>query len=31
VLTAACWMKPGDIFQIQVHTRAGAPIATATT
>ena len=30
VLTAACWMKPGDIVQIQVHTRAGTPVATAT-
>ncbi len=30
VLTAACWMKPGDIVQVQVHTREGTPIATAT-
>ena len=30
VLTAACWMKPGDIVQVQVHTRGGAPVATAT-
>jgi hypothetical protein len=29
-LTAACWMKPGDIVQVQVHTRAGTPVATAT-
>lgn len=29
-LSAACWMKPGDIVQVQVHTRAGTPIATAT-
>ena len=29
-LTAACWMKPGDIVQVQVHTREGTPIATAT-
>jgi hypothetical protein len=30
-LTAACWMKPADIAQVQVRTRAGATIATATT
>jgi anti-sigma factor RsiW len=29
-LTAACWMKPDDITQLQVHTREGAPVATAT-
>jgi Putative zinc-finger len=29
-LTAACWMKPGDIVQVQVHTREGTPVATAT-
>jgi hypothetical protein len=29
-LTAACWMKPGDIIQVQVHTREGTPVATAT-
>ena len=29
-LTAACWMKPGDIVQLQVHTRDGTPVATAT-
>lgn len=29
-LTAACWMKPGDIAQVQVHTREGTPVATAT-
>ncbi len=29
-LSAACWMKPGDIVQVLVHTRAGTPIATAT-
>jgi hypothetical protein len=29
-LTAACWMKPGDITQIQVRTQEGTPVATAT-
>ncbi|MEP6649655.1 MAG: zf-HC2 domain-containing protein [Lapillicoccus sp.] len=29
-LTAACWMKPGDIVRVQVHTQEGTPIATAT-
>jgi anti-sigma factor RsiW len=29
-LTAACWMKPGDIVQVQVHTQEGMPVATAT-
>jgi anti-sigma factor RsiW len=29
-LTAACWMKSADIVQVQVHTRAGTPVATAT-
>ena len=29
-LSAACWMKPGDIAQVQVHTREGTPVATAT-
>lgn len=29
-LTAACWMKPGDIVQVQVHTEQGTPVATAT-
>lgn len=29
-LTAACWMKPADIAQVQVHTRDGGAIATAT-
>lgn len=29
-LTAACWMKPADIAEVRVHTRAGATIATAT-
>jgi hypothetical protein len=29
-LTAACWMKSGDIVQVQVHTREGTPVATAT-
>jgi anti-sigma factor RsiW len=29
-LTAACWMTPGDIVQVQVHTREGTPVATAT-
>jgi len=30
-LTAACWMKTSDIAQVQVHTRDGGAIATATT
>ncbi len=30
-LTAACWMKSADIAQVQVHTRSGTAIATATT
>jgi hypothetical protein len=30
ILTAACWMKPGDIVQVQVRTREGTPVATAT-
>jgi hypothetical protein len=30
-LSAACWMKSADIAQVQVHTRAGAPLAIATT
>ncbi len=29
-LTAACWMRSADIALVQVHTRAGATIATAT-
>ena len=29
-LTAACWMKPDDITELQVHTREGTPVATAT-
>jgi hypothetical protein len=29
-LTAACWMKTADIAQVQVHTRSGTTIATAT-
>lgn len=28
-LTAACWMKPGDITQVQVRTQEGTPVATA--
>jgi len=30
-LSAACWMKTADIAQVQVHTRGGPAIATATT
>ncbi|MEO7233968.1 MAG: zf-HC2 domain-containing protein [Lapillicoccus sp.] len=30
-LTAACWMRTADIAQVQVHTRSGTAIATATT
>ena len=30
-LSAACWMTPADIAQVQVHTRDGGAIATAST